>query len=139
MHTSDITQAFFGKSQAEYGHIGVIKVGVVGVHAVIIIRVEVGERFTDARFQYAYKKHVPQSNDGTYLAIPHLDLGGNGVVHKFDSIKGSHSWVQLQPHGSVSAPTEAFFLFYTACHNQNIVQRKMEFCISSYFHQTLPI
>ena len=37
MHTSDITQAFFGKSQAEYGHIDVIKVGVVDVHVVIII------------------------------------------------------------------------------------------------------
>ena len=30
----------------------------------------------------------------------------------------------------------SLFLFYTACHNQNIVQRKTEFCISSYFHRT---
>ena len=52
--------------------------------------VEVGERFTDTQFQYAYKKHVAQSNDGTYLAIPHLDLGGNDVVPKFSGIKGSH-------------------------------------------------
>ena len=51
---------------------------------------EVGKRFTGTQFQYANKKHVAQSNDGTYLAIPHLDLGGNDVVHKLDSIKGSH-------------------------------------------------
>ena len=25
------------------------------------------------------KKHEAQSNDGTYLAISHLDLGGNDV------------------------------------------------------------
>ena len=28
------------------------------------------------------KKHVAQSNDGTYLAISHLDLGGNDVFTK---------------------------------------------------------
>ena len=52
--------------------------------------VEVGERFTDTQFQYACKKHVAQSNDVTYLAIPHLDLGGNDVVRKFGIIKRSH-------------------------------------------------
>ena len=31
----------------------------------------------------------------------------------------------------------SLFLFCTACHNQNIVQRNTEFCISSYFHRTL--
>ena len=46
--------------------------------------VEVGERFTDTQFQNG------KISDGTYLAIPHLDLGGNDVVHKFDSIKVSH-------------------------------------------------
>ena len=32
-------------------------------------------------FDMLIKKHVAQSNDGTYLAIPHLDLGENDVVH----------------------------------------------------------
>ena len=41
--------------------------------------VEVGERFANAQFYYACKKHVAQSNDGTYLAIFHLDLGGNEI------------------------------------------------------------
>ena len=40
-------------------------------------------------FNMLIKKHVAQSNEGTYLAIPHLDLGGNDVVHKFDSIRRS--------------------------------------------------
>ena len=40
-------------------------------------------------FNMLIKKHVAQSNDGSYLAIPHLDLGGNEVVHKFDSIRRS--------------------------------------------------
>ena len=51
--------------------------------------VEVGNRFT----KMLIKKHVAQSNEGTYLAIPHLDLGGNDVVHKFDSIRRSHLYI----------------------------------------------
>ena len=62
-------------------------------------------------FNILTKKHVVQSNDGIYLAIPHLDLGGNDVVHKFDSIKRSRFYVQVHPHGSVSAPAAAFFYF----------------------------
>ena len=62
-------------------------------------------------FNMLIKKHVAQSNDGTYLAIPHLDLDGNDVVHKFDSIRRSRFYVQVHPHGSASAPTEAFFYF----------------------------
>ena len=42
---------------------------------------EAGERFTNTQFYVLIKKHVAQSNDGTYLAIPHLDLGENDVVH----------------------------------------------------------
>ena len=38
-------------------------------------------------FNILIKKHVAQSNYFTYLAIPHLDLGGNDVVHKFESIR----------------------------------------------------
>ena len=48
-----------------------------------------GNRFT----KMLIKKHVAQSNEGTYLAIPHLDLGGNDVVHKFDSIRRSHFYI----------------------------------------------
>ena len=48
-----------------------------------------GERFTNMLM----KRHVAQSNEGTYLAIPHLDLGGNDVVHKFDSIRRSRFYV----------------------------------------------
>ena len=62
-------------------------------------------------FNILIKKHVVQSNDGTYLAIPHLHLGRNDVVHKFDSIRRSHFYVQVHPHGSVSAPEAAFFYF----------------------------
>ena len=40
-------------------------------------------------FNMLIKKHVAQSNDGTYLAIPHLDLGRNDVIHKFGSIRRS--------------------------------------------------
>ena len=50
---------------------------------------EVGNRFT----KMLIKKHVAQSNEGTYLAIPHLDLGRNDVVHKFDSIRRSHFYI----------------------------------------------
>ena len=57
------------------------------------------------------KKHVAQSNDGIYLAILHLDLGGNDVVYKLDSIRKSRFYVQVHPDGSASAPTEAFFYF----------------------------
>ena len=57
------------------------------------------------------KKHVAPSNDGTCLAIPHLDLDGNDVVHKFDSIRRFRFYVQVHPYGSASAPTEAFFYF----------------------------
>ena len=62
-------------------------------------------------FNMLIKKHVAQSNDGTCLAIPHLDLDGNDVVHKFDSIRRFRFYVQVHPHGSASAPTEAFFYF----------------------------
>ena len=62
-------------------------------------------------FNMLIKKHVAQSNDGTYLAIPHLDLSRNDLVHKFGSIRGSRFYVQVHPHGSASAPTEAFFYF----------------------------
>ena len=37
MHTSDITRALYGRIRALYGKFDVIKMGVVGVHAVIII------------------------------------------------------------------------------------------------------
>ena len=33
-------------------------------------------------FNMLIKKHVAQSNYGTYLAISHHDLGGNDIVHK---------------------------------------------------------
>ena len=62
-------------------------------------------------FNMLIKKHEAQSNDGTYLAIPHLDLGGNDVVHKFDSIRRSRFYIQVFPHDSASAPTESFFYF----------------------------
>ena len=62
-------------------------------------------------FNMLIKKQVAQSNDGTYLTIPHLDLGENDVVYKFDSIRRSRFYVQVNPHGSASAPTEAFFYF----------------------------
>ena len=48
------------------------------------------------------KKRAAQSNDGTYLAIPHLDFGGNDVVH-------SCLYVHVHFHGSASAPTVVFF------------------------------
>ena len=73
--------------------------------------VELGERFLILNFNMLIKKHVAQSNDGTYLVIPHLNLGGNDVAHKFDSIRRSHIYVQVHPHGSASALTEAFFYF----------------------------
>ena len=79
-------------------------------------------------FNMLIKKHVTQSNEGTYLAIPHLDLGGNNV-HKFDSVRrlallgpSTHPRFHKCSYRSLS-------LFYTACHKQNIVQRKTEFCI----------
>ena len=37
MHTSDITRALYGRIRALYGKFDVIKMGVVGVHAVTII------------------------------------------------------------------------------------------------------
>ena len=84
------------------------------------------------------KKHVAQSNDGTYLAISHLDLGGNDVVHKLDIIRTS---VPLGHFSTLPRSQEcscsSLFLFYTTCHNQNIVQRKTEFRDSSYFHRTV--
>ena len=40
-------------------------------------------------FNMLIKNHVAQSNDRTYLAIPHLDLGGNDLVHKFGIIRRS--------------------------------------------------
>ena len=73
--------------------------------------VEVGERFTDTQFQYAYKKHVAQSNDGTYLAIPHLDLGGNDVVPKFSGIKGSHFRPKYTPTVPRVLLQKPFFYF----------------------------
>ena len=63
------------------------------------------------KFTMLIKKHVAQSNDSIYLAIPHLDLGGNDAVHKFNSIRSLRFCVYVHPHGSASAPTEAFFYF----------------------------
>ena len=40
-------------------------------------------------FNMLIKKHVTQSNDGTNLAMTYLDLGGNDIVHIFDSIRRS--------------------------------------------------
>ena len=82
------------------------------------------------------KKHVAQSNDGTYLVIPHLDLGGNDVVYKFNSIRMSTLLGPSTLNRFHKCSYSSLFLFDTACHNQNMVQRKTEFRISS-FHRTL--
>ena len=84
-------------------------------------------------FNILIKKHVPQSNDGTYLAIPHLDLGGNDVVRKFDSIRGSRFYVQVHPHGSASAPTEAFFYFILASTIKTLCNGKRNFVFPLFF------
>ena len=62
-------------------------------------------------FTMLIKKHVAQSNESTYLAIPHLDLGGNDVVHKLDSKRSLRFYVYVHSLGSASALTEAFFYF----------------------------
>ena len=58
------------------------------------------------------------------LAIHHPDLGGNDVIHNFNSIR---RWVLLGP-STLPRFRECFcssvFLFYTVCHSQNIVQWK---------------
>ena len=87
-------------------------------------------------FNMLIKKHVAQSNDGTYLVIPHLDLGGNRVVNKFNSIRKSLLLGPSMLTQFRECSYSSLFLFYTACHNQNIAQRKAEFCISA-FHRTL--
>ena len=82
------------------------------------------------------KNYVAQSNDGTYLAIPHLDSGGNDVVHKFSGIRRSTLLGPSTLTRFRDCSYSSLFLLYTASHNQNIVQQNTEFCISS-FHRTL--
>ena len=48
-------------------------------------------------FNMLVKKHIAQSNDGIYVTIPHLDLGGNDVVHKLDRIRRSRFYIQVHP------------------------------------------
>ena len=70
------------------------------------------------------------------LAIHRPYFDGNNAVYKFDSIKRSVLLVpstlpRLREYSSTS-----LFLFKNRLAKSN-VQRKTEFCISSYFHQTL--
>ena len=88
-----------------------------------------GERFANAQFYYACKKHVAQSNDGTYLAIFHLDLGGNEIrQYKEIAVLGPSTLSRLR-----ECSYRSLFLFYNACHNQNIVQWKTEFVFPLIF------
>ena len=74
------------------------------------------------------EKHVAQSNDGTYLAIHRLDLGGNDVVHKLSSIRRS---TLLGPSTRFrECSYSSLFLFFYACYNQNIVSQIGRICIN---------
>ena len=77
-------------------------------------------------------------------------FGSNNVESVAQSwMEAEMSWMKVDGAGWrwVNGPStpprfrkcsyRSLFLFYTACHNQNIVQRKTEFCIFSYFHRKL--